>query len=72
MKRQKANDGEGFIPRHGLQFSKEEIDAEGKRPKRKVAVLMGYSGTGYKGMQLQVSRMQACWKISANEKKKLP
>ena len=33
-------------------FSKEEIDAEERRPKRKVAVMIGYSGSGYKGMQL--------------------
>ncbi|KAF2171704.1 hypothetical protein M409DRAFT_63318 [Zasmidium cellare ATCC 36951] len=36
----------------GIQFSKEEIDAEERKPKRKVAVLIGYSGTGYKGMQI--------------------
>nr|POF17126.1 trna pseudouridine synthase 1 [Quercus suber] len=39
----------------GVQFSKEEIDAEERRPKRKVAVMIGYSGTGYKGMQLTVN-----------------
>jgi len=33
-------------------FTKEEIEAEDKKPKRKVAVLIGYSGTGYKGMQI--------------------
>ncbi len=33
-------------------FTKEEIKAEDKKPKRKVAVLIGYSGTGYKGMQI--------------------
>ncbi|KAI5465382.1 pseudouridine synthase [Mariannaea sp. PMI_226] len=33
-------------------FSKEEIAAEERRPKRKVAVLIGYAGTGYKGMQV--------------------
>ena len=33
-------------------FSKEEIEAEARQPKRKVAVLIGYSGTGYKGMQV--------------------
>ncbi|OLN83338.1 tRNA pseudouridine synthase 1 [Colletotrichum chlorophyti] len=33
-------------------FSAEEIAAEGRRPKRKVAVMVGYSGTGYKGMQI--------------------
>lgn len=36
----------------GITFSKEEIEAEERRPKRKVAVLIGYSGTGYKGMQI--------------------
>jgi len=33
-------------------FTTEEIAAEEKRPKRKVAVMMGYSGTGYKGLQI--------------------
>ena len=33
-------------------FAQEEIDAEDRRPKRKVAVMIGYSGTGYKGMQM--------------------
>ncbi|KAM6540199.1 tRNA pseudouridine synthase 1 [Fusarium falciforme] len=33
-------------------FSKEEIAAEERRPKRKVAVMIGYAGTGYKGMQV--------------------
>lgn len=33
-------------------FTKEEIESEAKRPKRKVAVMVGYSGTGYKGMQI--------------------
>ncbi|KAF8415483.1 tRNA pseudouridine synthase A [Tirmania nivea] len=30
----------------------EEVEKEVRRPKRKVAVLVGYSGHGYKGMQL--------------------
>lgn len=34
------------------EFDKEEIAAEDRRPKRKVAVLIGYSGTGYRGMQM--------------------
>ncbi|KAK4561670.1 tRNA pseudouridine synthase 1 [Recurvomyces mirabilis] len=38
--------------RYGVQYSKEEIDAEERKPKRKVAVLIGYAGTGYKGMQI--------------------
>lgn len=35
-----------------IPFSAEEIAAEGRRPKRKVAVLIGYAGTGYRGMQI--------------------
>lgn len=37
-------------------FSREEIEAEEKKPKRKVAVLIGYAGTGYKGMQLDYAQ----------------
>ena len=33
-------------------FSKEQITAEDRKPKRKVAVMLGYSGKGYKGMQI--------------------
>ncbi|KAF4456386.1 tRNA pseudouridine38-40 synthase [Fusarium austroafricanum] len=33
-------------------FTKDEIAAEERRPKRKVAVMVGYAGTGYKGMQV--------------------
>jgi tRNA pseudouridine38-40 synthase len=33
-------------------FTADEIAAEERRPKRKVAVLIGYAGTGYKGMQI--------------------
>ncbi|KAF2676674.1 pseudouridine synthase [Lentithecium fluviatile CBS 122367] len=33
-------------------FPSEELEAEERRPKRKVAVMLGYSGTGYKGMQI--------------------
>ncbi|KAK8064654.1 hypothetical protein PG994_007292 [Apiospora phragmitis] len=35
-----------------IPFTKEEIEAEERRPKRKVAVMIGYSGTGYHGMQI--------------------
>ncbi|CAK7230663.1 tRNA pseudouridine synthase 1 [Sporothrix bragantina] len=35
-----------------IPFSAEEIAAEERRPKRKVAVLIGYAGTGYHGMQI--------------------
>ncbi|KAK3703629.1 tRNA pseudouridine synthase 1 [Vermiconidia calcicola] len=51
--REKREDGKG--PQYGTQFSKEEIDAEERKPKRKVAVMIGYSGTGYKGMQISPS-----------------
>lgn len=30
----------------------DEVEGEERRPKRKVAVMIGYSGTGYKGMQI--------------------
>ncbi|KAB8772359.1 hypothetical protein FH972_026649 [Carpinus fangiana] len=33
-------------------FTEEEIAQEDRRPKRKVAVMIGYSGSGYKGMQI--------------------
>ena len=33
-------------------FAKDEIAADDRRPKRKVAVMIGYCGTGYKGMQM--------------------
>ncbi|KMU75595.1 tRNA pseudouridine synthase 1 [Coccidioides immitis RMSCC 3703] len=50
-KRRKVEDGED-IPIYATQFSKEDIEADKRRPKRKVAVLLGYSGTGYHGMQM--------------------
>lgn len=52
-KRRKLNDDEE-LPIYATKFSKEEIDAEERQPKRKVAVMIGYSGSGYKGMQLCV------------------
>ncbi|KAL8672195.1 MAG: hypothetical protein Q9168_003327 [Polycauliona sp. 1 TL-2023] len=51
-KRQKLDEGGENIPDHATKFSKEEIEAEGRKPKKKVAVMLGYSGSGYKGMQL--------------------
>lgn len=36
---------------YATKFSEEELKDEERRPKKKVAVLLGYSGTGYKGMQ---------------------
>ncbi|KAI0182557.1 tRNA pseudouridine synthase A [Xylaria flabelliformis] len=35
-----------------IQFPEAEIAAEERRPKRKVAVMIGYSGTGYHGLQI--------------------
>lgn len=53
VKRRKIENGEGVqAPIYATQFSKEEIENEERRPKKKVAVLMGYSGTGYAGMQM--------------------
>ncbi|MCJ1314584.1 tRNA pseudouridine synthase 1 [Agyrium rufum] len=40
------------LPSHATKFPQNEIEAEERRPKRKVAVLLGYSGTGYRGMQI--------------------
>ncbi|MCJ1389369.1 tRNA pseudouridine synthase 1 [Xylographa bjoerkii] len=52
-KRQRLNDGmPGRKPVYAVDFSREEIAGEERRPKRKVAVMIGYSGSGYKGMQL--------------------
>ncbi|TLD19764.1 hypothetical protein PspLS_09650 [Pyricularia sp. CBS 133598] len=49
-KRSKNNeDSNSFM---NIQFSAEEIAAEERKPKKKVAVLIGYAGTGYKGMQI--------------------
>ncbi|KAH6898241.1 pseudouridine synthase [Thelonectria olida] len=50
-KRRKLN-AQGDAKAESNPFSKEEIAAEERRPKRKVAVLIGYAGTGYKGMQV--------------------
>ncbi|KAL6717003.1 tRNA pseudouridine synthase 1 [Lecanora helva] len=51
-KRRKLEGIEDELPIYATKFSQEEIDAQGKKPKRKVAVMIGYSGSGYKGMQL--------------------
>lgn len=44
--------GEAVLPVYATEFSKDDLAAEERRPKKKVAVLIGYSGTGYHGMQL--------------------
>ncbi|KAA8652359.1 hypothetical protein EYZ11_006459 [Aspergillus tanneri] len=52
-KRRKIENGEQVAaPVYATHFSQEDIENEQRRPKKKVAVLLGYSGTGYKGMQL--------------------
>ncbi|KZF21584.1 tRNA pseudouridine synthase-like protein [Xylona heveae TC161] len=54
-KRRKVEVKEGQTPVLPLPFSAEEIAQEERKPKRKVAVLIGYSGSGYKGMQLNTT-----------------
>ncbi|KAK7895121.1 tRNA pseudouridine synthase 1 [Exophiala xenobiotica] len=51
VKRQRVDDGKPELPIHATKFSDEVLAAEERRPKRKVAVLIGYAGTGYRGMQ---------------------
>ncbi|KAK4180184.1 pseudouridine synthase [Triangularia setosa] len=41
--------GKSFM---SIEFTPDEIKAEDRRPKRKVAVLIGYAGTGYHGIQI--------------------
>ncbi|KAE8383355.1 pseudouridine synthase [Aspergillus bertholletiae] len=55
-KRRKLENGEEVkAPIYATHFSQEDIENEQRRPKKKVAVLLGYSGTGYKGMQLSAT-----------------
>lgn len=51
-KRLKTETGDGKTPIYQVPFTSEDIKSEERRPKHKVAVMIGYSGTGYKGMQL--------------------
>ncbi|KAL9117309.1 MAG: hypothetical protein Q9187_006154, partial [Circinaria calcarea] len=51
-KRRKLANEKEDRPIYAVEYSKEEIEKEERRPKRKVAVMIGYSGSGYKGMQL--------------------
>lgn len=52
MKRRRVGNGESELPIYATQYSKEDIEADGRKPKKKVAVMIGYSGSGYHGMQL--------------------
>ena len=51
-KRRKLEGDDKPPPVYATHFSQEEIDSQERQPKRKVAVMIGYSGTGYKGMQV--------------------
>lgn len=64
-KRQKIENGEEVkAPVYATEFSKEEIANEERRPKKKAAVLLGYSGTGYHGMQMYVLSLRLIMKLS--------
>lgn len=53
VKKRKVEQGEEVdTPIYATNFSQEDIENEQRRPKKKAAVLLGYSGTGYHGMQL--------------------
>ena len=52
-KRRKIEQGEEIdTPIYATHFSQEDIENEQRRPKKKAAVMIGYSGTGYHGMQM--------------------
>lgn len=46
------HNGESEPTVYSTEFSKEEIESEVRKPKHKVAVMIGYAGTGYKGLQI--------------------
>lgn len=51
-KRQRIDKGEVELPIYATKFSDDVLASEERRPKKKVAVMIGYAGTGYRGMQL--------------------
>ncbi|ETN39210.1 tRNA pseudouridine(38-40) synthase [Cyphellophora europaea CBS 101466] len=51
-KRQRVDRGDAALPVYATKFAEDELKAEERKPKKKVAVLIGYAGTGYRGMQL--------------------
>lgn len=53
-KRQRVDKGEAELPIYATKFSEDVLAGEERRPKKKVAVMIGYAGTGYRGMQLSV------------------
>jgi tRNA pseudouridine38-40 synthase len=52
VKRQRIERGDAPLPVYATKFDDEELQKEERRPKKKVAVMIGYAGTGYRGMQL--------------------
>lgn len=53
LKRPRSDEEGGEVKQEGEEAEKaEEVEKEERKPKRKVAVLIGYCGTGYRGMQL--------------------
>ncbi|KIV91962.1 tRNA pseudouridine(38-40) synthase, variant [Exophiala mesophila] len=50
-KRQRVDKGETELPIYATKFSDDVLASEERRPKKKVAVMIGYAGTGYRGMQ---------------------
>ena len=48
-------------PIYATIFSAEDIENEQRRPKKKAAVLIGYSGTGYHGMQMCAWSLSISW-----------
>lgn len=57
-KRQRIDDEHGRSSVLPAPFSQDEIAAEERKPKHKVAVMIGYSGTGYRGMQMCVDAIE--------------
>ncbi|KPI39988.1 tRNA pseudouridine synthase 1 [Cyphellophora attinorum] len=51
-KRQRVDRGDEPLPIYATKFEESELKAEERKPKKKVAVMIGYAGTGYRGMQL--------------------
>lgn len=51
-KRRRLERGEPELPVYATKYSREEIESDVRKPKRKVAVMIGYNGSGYRGMQL--------------------
>ncbi|KAG4028065.1 hypothetical protein MFRU_024g00360 [Monilinia fructicola] len=51
-RRKTMHNGESEPTAFSTEFSKEEIESEVRKPKHKVAVMIGYAGTGYKGLQI--------------------